>query len=327
MFNRLRYLVYTNLILFISLILLNDPFHFFPNTYETSPLFLEDDIEYLTQMEWKFQDEGSKVGGKFTPSFLFKKENNFWKIVGEDQKEKIADLEKIKNILRYLNGMRRFDRDRMIFSSNQFYGDTTLRLTLFIGDIVLKELEFGRCFQIESECLMRELNSNFVYTIPFSMQKNFIGKDVAHFYSTLPFGYIKQEDVLKVTYNDGKEKGFILEKIGDRWQLTPALEGELDSQKVADFLKRVLSWSGESIPKGRENIKATSDQNLQALTVTYRINDESQTTISVYDQTNQGSKSGKVSVIMPYEQTLLMQNYSWDYWRYFDVRQLLTSID
>ena len=318
----IRYLFGLNIVLIFVLLLLIDPFSFFPKTYEDSASFISLKMQDVKRIEI-FEKEKESVR---QVTFMFEEGTWFLISAGDSRKYK-ADNMKVFGMLQFLEGLHRFEKDRKILSDSEFNGEKEIQVSLFneMGDQV--SIEFGMCFQPKSECLVREKNSRISYILPKSIHEVIPNLNLEYYLTLSPFAGIKTNEIHQLTYFlNGVLKYSIFKEEG-KWKTIPDVGGNLDESLIQDLFLRLGSWTGDkSFHDEKSDYDRTTSSPSQSILIQYQGETGNRKSISFEEiQKILGNKT--LNIIKPYHQFVLMAPYSWEYWRFYDIKQLLVKVD
>ncbi|TGL62207.1 hypothetical protein EHQ58_03105 [Leptospira ognonensis] len=318
-----------NLILFIMnafllclLFFLYDPFSFFPKTYEDSPLLLEYDIEQIKSLQLILETPNEKM------KYNFKRMESIWYLSSrEGEGFKIANFDSLDKIFNGLKNLHKFEKEKRTILDSEFWGDRRLSIVLGNGDGKLMEIEFGNCIQVVSECLVREKNSHIAYTLPYSFSSLLPDLKLTHFQTRSPFAGLSFSKIVKISYTLKGVETYSVYKDGEIWKTVPDLPGEVEKKNIIDLVTRLRNWSGDdAIEIDLKSRNKLSVSPLQSLAVEYINESGNKERISV-DDIGSISPGKKIIEVNPFGQYISMPAFNWEYWHFYDIKQLLNSAD
>ncbi len=317
-----RYLFVFNLFLIVGLFLLADPFVFFPKVYEDSPLFIRTQIDRIHKVALEFSDRNKVT------KYSFVLEDKIWMLSDSEKDEKkIAEATSVAELLAKLKTYRKFEKTKKTIPENEFWGEIKISILLDEATGESINLEFGKCLHSESDCYVREFGSEDTYLIPNSIYTILTDLNPNRFLSKSPFQGIPLDSIVKISYLGADEHKYTIYKEKDVWKTDPVISGEIDEKRINELLIRVQSWKGDEVYTAiSKEEKISSLKVIQRLTLEYQIENGEFKIISLKDL-GYFSKNRKLIEVSPYSQYILFSAYNWDYWKFFDVRQLLKIVE
>jgi hypothetical protein len=318
----IRYFLGINASLVIIIFLQLDPFTFFPKSYAQAPPFLLSEIDQITEITVDLE-----ANNQLTTLALRKSGIGWFLRDLLSNADFIGNSERVSIMLANLLELRRFENDSKLMEDSEFWGEEKLSIHLSrMGDKIIN-LQFGKCYQLNSECLVREENSKKSYTIPISIWPVLSDLRPDAFLTKAPLVNIRQIDVIGVKFSLSGKLIYELMLENNKWNITPELDGEINPLAVQNFIERLLDFAGddavskENVPLGLRSVVP-----LQSITVKYMDDKLEKKEIILEDLGNtEGDK--KMLAIRPFDQYILIPSYSWEYWRFFDTRQLLRQLE
>jgi|JI8StandDraft_1071087.scaffolds.fasta_scaffold00130_21 hypothetical protein len=320
--NGIRFLVGINLILLIILFLLLDPFVFFPKTYEESPIFLGIDLKTVKTISLSESRFGNLT------ELSFSNEDGVWFMKNAEKSQKyMVDAGKVNEIFQNLGKIHRFEKSKKLISDEEFIGERMLMVEFSPQEGPSFSMEFGKCYQPKSECLVREKNSRQTYTIPHSIHEILPSLSLEVFLTKHPFGGIRTSEISKLSFHINGSVKYSVYKEKGNWKTFPEIEGKLNEKFIEDLLLRLVSWSGEKgVLLSAEKNEKLSQVTSQSLNVEFQDFSGATKEVSV-EEVDFRFDNNKLNRINPYEQFIVMTPYSWEYWRYYDIKQLSATTD
>jgi hypothetical protein len=317
-----HYLFIANVLLVIVLIILIDPFSFYPKSYEDAPLYFSGNTDEVSSivLEMKRLDAVDQL--------TFIKEQDGWFLFDKMQNSKwIAEHQKISKVIGDISKIHFYEKDKKIIQDDGFLGEVSLAIRLHENSGQDYDLEFGKCFQPKSECLVREKNSRITYTIPFSIYEAINDLSIENFLTKAPFSNLTENQITKIAYTWNGNLKYTLFKEKEEWKTFPEFDGEIEKKSLNDFMLRLTAWTGDAVLIN-ERISKTQNSSsfIQSISVDYTTLLGEMKNITAIDVGNIGPNK-KIILVKPFNQLVLMSNYSWEYWRFFDIKQLSKVID
>ncbi|MDZ4725962.1 MAG: hypothetical protein SH817_07385 [Leptospira sp.] len=319
--KRNQILFWLNLFLLITYGFLQDPFSFFPKSYEDAPKFIKANIDQIKKLEI------TNVSGSKQNKISIWREGFAWYLKSEDDSiQKIPDRVKLFQFLTILDYIHKFEFDKMRIDEKMFWGESQWTLSIYIEDENAITLQFGKCLQLNTECLVKEIDSNSVYPIPYSIINEL--KKISEFeiLTLSPFSNLNENSIERIEYSQDGIVKYSLWKEEEKWFTYPELNGEVNPKRIREFILRLTSWSGDMAVKNSVSYKENNFPQSQSLTVHYKNANAETKIMTVYDIG--GIPGGKKAIyIKPFDQTIQVSYYAWEYWKFFDLKQLLMTTE
>ncbi|TGN20985.1 hypothetical protein [Leptospira idonii] len=308
-----------NLFFSLCLVVLYDPFNAYPKEYSKAPAWLtQSQIDSIDQIKVKWEDETDEY------SFILKKEKSFWTYSEKENSEPLfCDQDKVILFLTALSGWKRFERDSKILKDEEFLKEGSPgRLSLLGEGKIILDWEWGKCYRNQTDCLVRAKGASLSFQIP-AFLPNHLGFSTDDFFlSDRPFFHISPKSINFVEYSLGGQIRFGIRKEKETWVLESEEKNKLNNSSVDSFLLRIVSWGGESgFLKKHLSPEFLSGKEIQKLKVGYLDEENQQEYIEAVDM---GIFKGnyKLLRVEPRIQYIIMPSYSWEYFRFFDTKQL-----
>lgn len=315
-------LLIMNFFLVILLFFSFDPFSFFPKSYDDSPLLFPFEIEQINSLQIILEtpNESKKMS--------FKQVENIWYLYGkEGEGTQLASFDSLDKVFNGLKKLHKFEKEKRKLSDAEFWGERHLTISIGDGEGKGREIEFGQCLQLVSECLVREKNSPVAYTIPNSFESQIPELNLTQYQTRSPFAGLSFSQMVKITYFLKGVETYSIYRYGENWKTMPELQGEVEEKSIIDFMTRLRNWSGdEAVDIDTKSKNRLSVKPIQSLAVDY-LNALGKTERISLDDIGTLSPGKKLNEVKPFNQYISMPAYNWEYWHFFDIKQLLKKAD
>ncbi|GBF50818.1 hypothetical protein LPTSP4_23450 [Leptospira ryugenii] len=306
-----------NFLLLIVLFLSYDPFSFDPKTYEEGNLlfgFESDEIRALIiQVDKADEKKNVKISNQ----------TGVWRIKRNwEETEKIPDPMQIQNFLSKLLNIREFPYKGDPSKLNLSEKFTSENIQIQLKSNLMYDLHSFGCRTDLELCFLQIGADKTLYSYPLREQLPISIFFEESILDKQPFGSIPEDRLIAVEYHSNQRLVYSIHYLNGNWKIFPEVDGTADEMAIQQFFKRVRFWTSDSVTLDKKFPTNARPTFVQYLRVLYRNDSGGESEIKLIDYGN--IYKGKLLAEMyPYQQFYLFSAFSWEYWKFFDVKQLL----